>query len=149
MTFREKLAKEHPDKVESGIYGCEGCPGSHWFEYKDTLIAGLCIGGPSETNCEKCWNQEIPETTINEIRKETEGMEEKVIVSIEDAIENRIGQIHALEKDIKTLEARKKCDENAHILKMTFDSFVAAGFDEQQAWKLLMKLMEGAAKQIK
>lgn len=136
MTFKEKYIQDYPYAKTHPDGQPYGCP--------DSVTADECCN----LTCSECWNQEIPEET-NEIRKETEGMGEKVIVSIEDAIENRLGQIHALEKDIKTLEARKKCDENAHILKMTFDSFVAAGFDEQQAWELLMKLMEGAAKQIK
>lgn len=70
MTFKEKLAKEKPQYVSDTNWGgCVGCPGSHWSEYI-SIASRTCEGGPSEANCEKCWNQEIPEE--NEKKEETD-----------------------------------------------------------------------------
>ena len=54
-TFREKLVKEHPEKVNRHYGGgCNGCPKDYGYEsehYCKTRTA----------NCTKCWDREIPE----------------------------------------------------------------------------------------
>lgn len=62
MTFRERLAKEHPDAIDSTQYGgCVNCPCSYGYESRYTQT--LCDGNlPSETVCTQCWNREIPDT---------------------------------------------------------------------------------------
>ena len=55
MTAREKLAIEHPEKLndlEPG--GCMGCP----EDYGYLPDADFCT---SNDGCQKCWDREIPE----------------------------------------------------------------------------------------
>lgn len=54
MTFREKLALEHPDRIgECYDGGCQGCPCHYGYEDKAEVE---CFH-----KCEDCWNREIPE----------------------------------------------------------------------------------------
>lgn len=56
MTYREKLAKEHPDKIdETKLGGCVGCPVA--YGYDDEPTPGFCQG----ITCQECWDREIPE----------------------------------------------------------------------------------------
>ena len=63
MTAREKLATEHPEKlddVEPG--GCLGCP----EDYGYLPNADFCKSGDDQygdlfERCKKCWDREIPE----------------------------------------------------------------------------------------
>ena len=145
MTFRERLAKEHPDKI--GKYnwgGCVGCPGSYWREY-NLLEAGYCIGGPSVENCTACWDQEIPET--NKIIKENDEMATPVIKPASEAIRETKERIDDLLDEVKRLKEYQKCEENARKVKMTYDAYLAVGFDERQAWKLTCMMVDGAVKQ--
>ena len=63
MTYKEKLKKEAPYKIDSlSVGGCIGCPGSMW-EGAPKIKTGSCPkGGASEENCTKCWNSEAPNT---------------------------------------------------------------------------------------
>ena len=68
MTAREKLATEHPEKlddVEPG--GCLGCP----EDYGYLPNADFCKSGDDQygglfERCKKCWDREIPEETKEE-----------------------------------------------------------------------------------
>ena len=53
MTFREKLMKEHPEKVEKTLKKyCNVCPDEYGYEnYFDC---------PDNLDCRDCWNREIP-----------------------------------------------------------------------------------------
>lgn len=58
MTFKEKLAKEHPECIKERCFGgCDGCPGTYGYS-EDHYIN---CGGSSKDKCTKCWNREIPE----------------------------------------------------------------------------------------
>ena len=65
MTFREKLAQEHPEKVSTAaLGGCEGCPIT--YGYEDTSPEDGCWdtwNTPLHKNarCTACWDREIPE----------------------------------------------------------------------------------------
>lgn len=55
MTFKEKLAMEHPDQIRSDCEGgCVGCPGDYHYDIE------RCTD--PDGNCERCWNREIPGT---------------------------------------------------------------------------------------
>ena len=57
MTFKEKLQMEHPEKLDKHCGGgCEGCP--CFYGYEETKWCGNTWG----TNCEECWNREMPGT---------------------------------------------------------------------------------------
>lgn len=56
MTCREKLKREHPDKIDPNtIAGCVGCPDD--YDYIDP--PGFCAC--NENDCNRCWDREIPE----------------------------------------------------------------------------------------
>lgn len=60
MTAREKLAMEHPEKLddlEPG--GCMGCPKDYGYLPDDDFCTN-CYGDVFE-RCKKCWDREIPE----------------------------------------------------------------------------------------
>ncbi len=56
MTYREKLKKEHPRKVNRRYNGgCCGCPADYGYEY---IKPEICESGvPDE--CRKCWDREM------------------------------------------------------------------------------------------
>lgn len=57
MTFREKLMKEHPEKVDNDFGGgCYACP--DWYGYEENR----CNGTFDEEKCRACWDREIPWT---------------------------------------------------------------------------------------
>ena len=59
MTFKEKLAKEHPECVdEKCTGGARECPSSYGYEDEDNC--GHLIG----LSCAECWNREIPEPKV-------------------------------------------------------------------------------------
>ena len=54
MTFREKLAQEHPEKItDKTMSGCFGCPSDYGYESDDFCYAASCTA---------CWSREIPMT---------------------------------------------------------------------------------------
>ena len=54
MTFREKLAQEHPECVDSRLVsGCQGCPSHYGYEPE------FCCG---HMRCSDCWDREMPMT---------------------------------------------------------------------------------------
>ena len=60
MTYREKLAKEHPEAIRIDEWGgCRGCPSL--YGYTDDSSCNCPFGGPSSVHCTKCWGREIPE----------------------------------------------------------------------------------------
>ena len=57
MTCREKLALEHPERIDSEcVGGCMCCP--HTYEYLDA--PEYCDNGISRSACVSCWDREIP-----------------------------------------------------------------------------------------
>lgn len=56
MTFREKLAREHPGAICEGAEGgCYGCPADYRYE------EGLNCPVSANFDCSKCWDREMPE----------------------------------------------------------------------------------------
>jgi len=54
MTFREKLAQEHPEKItDKTLSECFGCPSDYGYESDDFCYAASCTA---------CWSREIPMT---------------------------------------------------------------------------------------
>ena len=63
MTAREKLAKEHPELVnEKYCGGCNGCPDQYGYLPPPSLCD--LFRYPSEENCSRCWDREIPEEVV-------------------------------------------------------------------------------------
>lgn len=62
MTFREKLALEHPDCLGSEYDGgCSGCP--HSYEYEQQRFHDWC----KSHTCTECWDRKIPENEESSI----------------------------------------------------------------------------------
>lgn len=60
MTFKEKLAMEHPDYVNDCYDGeCFGCPKDYGYEDHDSSIKN-CLENNGK-GCTYCWNREFPE----------------------------------------------------------------------------------------
>lgn len=72
MTFREKLAQEHPENVDDDYTGgCYSCPSYYGYEGHDD---GLCLGSgdDDEDMCRACWNREMPMTPEKQERHDLE-----------------------------------------------------------------------------
>lgn len=66
MTFREKLQKEHPEKVHPTYGGgCYGCPSDYGYEpdCSDCRACRQHCRAP-EKACKKCWDRKIPEADL-------------------------------------------------------------------------------------
>jgi len=67
MTFREKLAQEHPECVDSRLVGgCSGCPEDYGYELE------YDCGG---TRCRDCWNRQMPMTPEEQEAQEKHDLE--------------------------------------------------------------------------
>ena len=65
MTAREKVTQEHPDKLTRDHFGgVKGCPHDYGYLPQNKLCAEHEFDYPSISNCEDCWNREIPEETL-------------------------------------------------------------------------------------
>jgi len=66
MTFKEKLKKEHPDKINQNVKGgCLACPKDYGYEPQEEKHE-YCFypkDGFPGASCEECWNREMPEET--------------------------------------------------------------------------------------
>lgn len=88
MTYREKLQKEHPERIdEDSLGGCYACPYEYGYEKKKEEICKV-----SEEECRKCWDREIPGTEEKKpldaasvtLIAETYGLEKQLIKLIEE-----------------------------------------------------------------
>lgn len=66
MTFREKVAKEHPECLdEYSKGGVMGCPCSIEYKYEQDYWCGDgCGHHDNDGKCTECWDREIPTTPI-------------------------------------------------------------------------------------
>lgn len=66
MTFREKLAKEHPEFVDVRYIGdCKYCPSDYGYETKSYCTV----------NCYACWDREMPMTPEEQAAQEKHDLE--------------------------------------------------------------------------
>ena len=116
MTYREKLAIEHPELRPVGILAV-GCPQHYGYEAK-----GYCPNYDGTVkSCRECWNREIPEEKPIEPDIETGDIEAKFtyehtgepIAKVKDIFEENGGITVVL--DPKS-EHAKKLFEEPHIL---------------------------------
>lgn len=64
-----------------------------------------------------------------------------------ELIEQKNEEIAGLNKEIKKLEKYKQYEETAEETKAILDSFVNAGFSEEQAFTLITTMLANACKQ--
>lgn len=135
MTFREKLAMEHPDSVDPGYTGgCEGCP--HGWGYEEYAYINCNGGYLNKNRCRECWDRVIPGT---ENEKENKTMENTKKTKAE-----LIEEINGLKKEVEKLDRYKKYEETANEIAALKESFKNAGFTEEQAFELVITSMKGA-----
>ena len=89
MTAREKLAIEHPEKLddlEPG--GCMGCPEDYGYLPDADFCTSNCDRyGDEFERCKKCWDRELPETIEQKLAaipvEEPDEIDRKMIEMIE------------------------------------------------------------------
>ena len=135
MTLIEKLRKEHPDEMNSfdrPIY----CPTKYGYTSPPLYCGDLDYGNAND-RCTDCWNREIPE----EKEKENEPMK-KTKAMLEEELEQKRAEIEELKKELVKVEKYKQYDDMAGEIKAIYDSFVNAGFNEDQAYEILIILLQ-------
>lgn len=104
MTFKEKLAQEHPNEIcETSKGGCNGCPCTYGYEDK------YKCKGISDKECTKCWNREMPMTA-----EEVWELVKKIYESPCDKHEAIFGNQHSFYEVISELtihEVKAKLEE--------------------------------------
>ena len=108
MTFRERLAKEHPECIsEDFVGGCENCPYDYGYERRNYARC-LGIKACGDAACRACWDREIPMTpeeqaALPPLDDEAPTAPHEVPQAVRELVEARIhqltGQIKALEDE--------------------------------------------------
>ena len=76
MTFREKLQKDCPDKIDARCGGgCHGCP--HAYGYEKKADRPCRNGVISNAICWECWNRTIPGTEEPSIKPDLNALIER------------------------------------------------------------------------
>lgn len=137
MTFKEKLAQEHPKLVDDKYTGgCKGCPES--YDYEE---GSGCEGACSDEKCTKCWNREMPDTPAQMTAEEAWELVNKIYDFPCDKHEAIFGEQHSFYEVISELtihEVKAKIDEweSKHIQV----GDVVSGAFVQEA--IVLKIME-------
>lgn len=131
MTYREKFHMEHPDRDSVNTLSM-GCPADYERntncpEYSDGTVM----------SCKDCWNREIPE----EKEKENKPMK-KTKAMLEEELDQKRAEIEELKKELEKAEKYKQYDDAAGEMKAMYDSLVNAGFNEDQAFTILMTMLQ-------
>ena len=135
MTLIEKLRKEHPEEMNSfdrPIY----CPTKYGYTSPPLYCRDFDYGNANK-RCTDCWNREIPE----EKEKENELMN-KTKAMLEEELEQKKNEIEELKKELVKVEKYKQYDDMADEIKAIYDSFVNAGFNRDQAYEILIILLQ-------
>lgn len=135
MTLIEKLRKEHPEEMNSfdrPIY----CPTKYGYTSPPLYCRDFDYGNANK-RCTDCWNREIPE----EKEKENELMN-KTKAMLEEELEQKKNEIEELKKELVKVEKYKQYDDMAGEIKAIYDSFVNAGFNRDQAYEILIILLQ-------
>lgn len=107
MTYREKLAEEHPQHI-SDLYGggCYGCPHEYGYTFKteDVSTMGCANDGACDATCAKCWDREMPDKCPIDIRVGDTGVAIGKILDSGDRTEFASGAV----RDMR--EGKGRCD---------------------------------------
>lgn len=136
MTCREKLAIEHPDAILDWCDGgCYGCP----IDYGYLPKPDPCIY--TSDTCTACWNREIPEIN-NEKENNTMPMHDARVMT-PDELRQMMQDLETQYVDAKRKEEAKNA---ANDLMTVVTGFVEAGFTREEAFTLLLNLVDKAIK---
>lgn len=160
MTCREKLKIEHPYSVNAKyLGGCLGCP--RLYGYLDNPYYCNNISIPKEyepesnvihrnKRCTMCWDREIPENKNNNEMEENKMNETANRTMTREDLYNDINlkrkEIEALKERIEKLAKYEKYDAAAAECAAMKDSFVRAGFTEEQAFEILLVCLKAQLK---
>ena len=136
MTLIEKLRKEHPEEMNSfdrPIY----CPTKYGYAEYPLYCEDIEYGN-ARKRCTDCWNREIPE---EKEEKENKPMK-KTKAMLEEELDQKKNEIDELKKELVKVEKYKQYDDMAGEVKAIYDSFVNAGFNRDQAYEILIILLQ-------
>lgn len=136
MTLIEKLRKEHPEEMNSfdrPMY----CPTKYGYAECPLYCEDIEYGNALK-RCTDCWNREIPE---EKEEKENKPMK-KTKAMLEEELDQKKNEIEELKKELVKVEKYKQYDDMAGEIKAIYDSFVNAGFDRDQAYEILIILLQ-------
>lgn len=72
MTYRERVAIEHPEAIKPIVPGgVIGCPHNYGYETKQTALTA-CRFGEVGGACAACWGRQAPPRKVKPRRKEHE-----------------------------------------------------------------------------
>lgn len=96
MTFRERLTKEHPDKIDEKFDGgCFGCPYDYGYEDRSKYCE-------ISANCTDCWNREMEEKEMANIEV-CESCDVKGYPTVKEIIGSNYGLIKELESTLNII----------------------------------------------
>ena len=136
MTFKEKLAKEHPDKIVCDTI--MKCPDYYGYETNDESLAAC-----RRYDCDECWNREIPEKDTNKEEKQmgtTRKTKDEIIAELNEART----RIKDLEKALETAKQYEGLQKAADMLGAMRAAFRDAGFSDEEAFKLTLATVESS-----
>lgn len=149
MTCREKLKIEHPYAINAKYCGgCFDCPVSYGY----LGFPGYCCDTsiPLKKRCTMCWDREIPENKNNNEMEENKMNETTTRTMTREDLYNDINQkkkeIESLKERISKLAKYEKYDASADECAAMKDSFVRAGFTEEQAFEILLVCLKAQFK---
>ena len=149
MTCREKLKIEHPYLVND-IYlgGCSCCPSLYGYLECPDYCNDISI--PRNKRCTMCWDREIPENKNDNEMEENKMNETSNRTMTREDLYNEINQkkkeIESLKEKISKLAEYEKYDASAANCAAMKDSFVRAGFTEEQAFTILLVCLKAMFK---
>lgn len=136
MTLIEKLRKEHPEEMNSfdrPMY----CPTKYGYAECPLYCEDIEYGNALK-RCTDCWNREIPE---EKEEKENKPMK-KTKAMLEEELDQKKNEIEELKKELVKVEKYKQYDDMAGEIKAIYDSFFNAGFNRDQAYEILIILLQ-------
>lgn len=90
MTFKERLKKEHPDRVDNAVEGgCYDCPHAYGYETWAESHEN-CTDTPYGKGCTYCWDREIPGTEKEEVAEVATDSDEELMKFIKGATEDTL-----------------------------------------------------------
>ena len=118
MTYREKLQKEHPEKINEFCFGCcQGCPKTYGYGPEHYEDKNYCKEGPSRSRCEKCWTTVIPDTEDKKYENLTRDELIEIINHLEHTIELEDKEIQHRGKLVNERDQKIKDLEDRLVIK--------------------------------
>lgn len=144
MTYREKLAIEHPDCIDPKCSGgCKMCPDNYGYcKLKDTMCGKTNIYIGSSEKCTECWDQVITGTENLEKEKENEKMPTKTTRKTKDEL---IEEIKNLREELERTKRMDTYVQGADETKALMDAFINSGFTREEAFELVLTMVNKAS----